>query len=291
MQKYKHLVLLAVALILSGLAAYSVNKYIDFKEQELITAFDEKSNFMQILVPNFDLEIGQIVTADSVSLRPVPAEYIPDGALNVKDFDQIAGMVIKSRVSKGKAILRQHLQGLSTVEKFSELLKPGERAITLKVTALDSNENMLVPGDVFDLLLMAEGKNKKIAVSPILEQVQVLATGVSTLADSVSQGYEGYATITIGVKTEDYGIVIAAREKGSLVYALKRSDDTLKSKYSDIALDGLESGGTGISIYAAGKAKNGVLIETLAEINTEQGLLSDEQKNRKFVKYQGVESL
>jgi pilus assembly protein CpaB len=287
MQKYKHLILLVVALILSGLAAYSVNKYLDYKEKELIAAFDKKSNFKQVLVPNASLEIGQIISADTVSLRPVPAEYIPDGALTADDFDHIVGMAVKSRVTKGRAILRHHLQGLSTVEKFSELLKPGERAITLKVSALDSNENMLVPGDIFDLLLMIDDKSKSISLTPILEQVQVLATGVATLADSVALNYDGYGTITIGVKTEDYATVIAAKEKGTLVYALRRSDDKQTSKYSGTMGENL-SNRKRVSVYAANKAKSGILIETLTEINVEEPAYEQAEKNRKFVKYKGV---
>lgn len=287
MQKYKHLILLVVALILSGLAAYSVNKYMDYKEKELIAAFDKKSNFKQVLVPNASLEIGQIISTDTVSLRPVPAEYIPDGALTADDFDQIVGMAVKSRVTKGRAILRHHLQGLSTVEKFSELLKPGERAITLKVSALDSNENMLVPGDIFDLLLMIDDKSKTISLTPILEQVQVLATGVATLADSVALNYDGYGTITIGVKTEDYAMVIAAKEKGTLVYALRRSDDKQTSKYSGVMGDNL-SNRKRISVYTAKKAKSGILIETLTEINVEGPAYEQAENSRKFVKYKGV---
>lgn len=287
MQKYKHLILLVVALILSGLAAYSVNKYMDYKEQELIAAFDKKSNFKQILVPNSSLEIGQIISADTVSLRPIPAEYIPDGSLTADDFDQIVGMSVKSRVTQGKAILRHHLQGLSTVEKFSELLKPGERAITLKVTALDSNENMLVPGDIFDLLLMVNDKSRAISLTPILEQVQVLATGISTLANSTAQNYDGYGTITIGVKTEDYGVVVAAKEKGTLVYALRRSDDKQTSKYSGTMSEDLGSRKR-ISVYAAKKAKSGILIETLTEINMEAPAHDSTEKNRKFIKYNGA---
>lgn len=287
MQKYKHLILLIVALILSGLAAYSVNKYMDYKEKELIAAFDKKSNFKQVLVPNTNLEIGQIISTDTVSLRPVPAEYIPDGALTADDFDQIVGMAVKSRITKGRAILRHHLQGLSTVEKFSELLKPGERAITLKVSALDSNENMLVPGDIFDLLLMIDDKSKTISLTPILEQVQVLATGAATLADSVALTYDGYGTITIGVKTEDYAMVIAAKEKGTLVYALRRSDDKQTSKYSGVMGENL-SNRKRISVYTAKKAKSGILIETLTEINVEEPAYEQAENNRKFVKYKGV---
>lgn len=289
MKKYKHLLLLFVAITLSALAAYTVKKYIDYKEQELIASFDKKNSYSQILVPNMNLEIGQIISTNTVSLRPVPAEYIPDGALTADDFDQIAGMAVKVRVSKGKAILRSQLQGLRIVEKFSELLQPGERALTLKVTALDSNENMLVPGDKIDILVMAPGKQSaQIFLSTVLEDVMVLATGIDTIADSIShQGYEGYGTLTIGVKTENLAKVLFAKEQGTLVYALKRSDDSTKTKYgAEFGKGNGLFGQSGISVFTAGNASSGVLIETLTMLNDSEAAAENAHSNRKLVKYQ-----
>lgn len=286
MKKYKHLLLLIVAIILSSLAAYTVKKYINYKEQELIASFDKKSSYSQILVPNMNLEPGQVISTNTVSLRPVPAEYIPDGALTADDFDQIAGMAVKTRVSKGKAILRSQLQGLRVVEKFSELLKPGERALTLKVTALDSNENMLVPGDKIDILVMASGKQP--SLSSVLENVLVLATGIDTIADSIAhQGYEGYGTLTIGVQTENLAKVLFAKEQGTLVYALKRSDDAMKTKYGAEFEKGKGLyGQNGISVFTAGNASSGVLIETLTLLNGSETVETNPHSNRKPVKYQ-----
>jgi pilus assembly protein CpaB len=286
MKKYKHLLLLFVAIILSSLAAYTVKKYINYKEQELIASFDKKNSYSQILVPNMNLESGQIISTNTVSLRPVPAEYIPDGALTADDFDQIAGMAVKTRVSKGKAILRSQLQGLRVVEKFSELLKPGERALTLKVTALDSNENMLVPGDKIDILVMASGKQP--SLSSVLENVLVLATGIDTIADSIAhRGYEGYGTLTIGVQTENLAKVLFAKEQGTLVYALKRSDDSMKTKYGAEFEKGKGlHGQNGISVFTAGNASSGVLIETLTLLNGSEPVEKNPHSNRKPVKYQ-----
>jgi pilus assembly protein CpaB len=289
MKKYKHLLLLFVAIILSALAAYTVKKYLDYKEQELIASFDKKNSYSKILVPNMNLEIGQIISTDTVSLRPVPAEYIPDGALTADDFDQVAGMAVKTRVSKGKAILRSQLQGLRIVEKFSELLKPGERALTLKVTALDSNENMLVPGDKIDILVTASGKqSNQLFLSTVLEDVLVLATGIDTIADSISQqGYEGYGTLTIGVQTENIAKVLFAKEQGTLVYALKRNDDTTKTKYGAAFEQGNGLfGQSGISVFTAGNASSGVLIETLTVLSGNETATEKVHSNRKLVKYQ-----
>lgn len=289
MKKYKHLLLLFVAIVLSSLAAYTVNKYINYKEQELIASFDKKNSYSQILVPNMNLEIGQVISTSTVSLRPVPAEYIPDGALTANDFDQIVGMAVKTRISKGKAILRSQLQGLRVVEKFSELLKPGERAPTLKVSALDSNENMLVPGDKIDILVMVSNKESKSqALLSVLEDVLVLATGMDTIADSISRhGYDGYGSLTIGVRTENLAKVLFAKEQGSLVYALKRSDDVIKTKYgSEYGKNGNVFGRTGISVFAAGKASSGVLIETLTMLDKSENFIEEPALNRKFAKYE-----
>lgn len=282
MQKYRNIILLAVAVILSILAAYSVSKYMDHKEKEIVAAIEEKNNYKQILVPNANLEVGDLISTATVSLRPVPAEYVPDGALTSDDFDNVAGMTVKSPITQGKAIVRSQLQGLSAVEKFSELLKPGERAISLKVSALDSNENMLVPGDFFDLLLLKEGGNKETEVNVVLENVQALATGTATVADYVGQGYDGYASVTIGVKTEDYAKVLLSKEKGSFVYALKRSDDSARPKYE--AKNGIDASSSGISVFSAGKSKDGVLIETLTLLSPDSQP-DQKQKDRKFVKY------
>lgn len=291
MQKYKPLILLFVALILSGLAAYSSVKYLNFKETQIASAYNTKNNFQKVLVPKSDIEIGQVLTASTLALRPIPSEYIPDGALTADDFDKIVGMVVKTHIGKGKVITRGSIQGVNNIDKFSDLLKQGQRALTLKVSALDSNENMLRPGDKIDILLQKidkENKTKTSEISLILEKVAVLATGEITIADNqfTQKGFEGYSSITIGVKSEEIDKILVSKEAGTLVYVLRKSDDNSRSKYGSLVNGLLKKG---VSVYSGGKSESGMLVESVAKIDTSSQNL-DDAETRKFEKYESSDN-
>ncbi len=298
MKKYRSLGLLLVALIFSGIAGFSSIKYLEHREQALIAEFDEKANYTEVIVPNRDLLVGEVVSLETVSVRPVPATYIPNGTLFPSDFDAIAGLALKEPAAAGRPLLRAQLDGLAGVEKFSQLLNPGHRAVTLPIDELQSNENMILPGDYIDILVKLEssGGNSRptgIGVNSLLSKVLVLATGSTTIVDPTylqAQGYQqGYASITVGVASKDIPALVSAQEVGDLIFLLRNPEDNSKGRFTQAnGLFGLAAVDL-IRVFSNGNTNGGLLGDTYRSAGGSQqnrwGNAVD--TGRLYKKYQG----
>lgn len=288
MRNIKSIGLLAVSLLLAVAAGLAGYMYLERKERAITEELNAKANYMEVLVPIQNMNVGDVISADTVSIRPVPSAYVPDAALFPTDFDSIAGMAVSEPISAGKPLQRHQLEGMDNIEKFSQLLKPGQRAITLEIDQIESNENMLNVGDYIDIAVVIEpGKNKKgeeedakdfLEVRSVMERVLVLATGRKTISDPTflyeGSSYEqGYSSITLGVDVEAIHNLVAAKEKGKLLFLLRNPNDEKKLK---IGQGGSVLGGASgrVKVFSGGKATNGLLDESYRD------LISSSQKKR-----------
>lgn len=289
MEKYRSVGLLVFALLLAGVAGYISMSYLEERERAIAQEFEENADYVKVIVPNFDLNVGDTISAETVSLRPIPSAYLSDGALYSSDFDVVAGLAVSEPVSAGRPLMRTQLQGMAGISSFSQLLKDGQRAITLELDALDSNENMLMPGDYIDIQMLMKGDDKTITLTPILDRVMVLATGILTVADPayLADQMEGYATVTLGISTKDVNKVVAAKEVGQLVYLLRNPKDEGKGRYESQLP---ESKSQLVSIYSGGKNDSGMLVGTRYGITEDRSnnWTDDKQESRAYKKYKSL---
>lgn len=280
MRSAKSIGLLVVAVLLAVSAGFAGYMYLDQKEKALVQELNAKANYIEIIVPVQNMNVGDIVSAETVSIRPVPADYVPDNAIMPADFEAVAGMAITEPISAGKPLQRHQLEGFDSVEKFSQLLKSGQRAITLEIDQLESNENMLSVGDYIDIVVVIEPEegavddeeegDKVIEVQPVLERILVLATGTKTISDPPgyydNSNYEsGYSSVTLGVDIKYMQDLIAAKSKGKLHFLLRNPEDENKLKLGEGGR-AFDSNQSRIRVFAGGKASNGFLKESYKDL-------------------------
>lgn len=292
MNKYKPLYLIALAVALAGGAGFLAMTYLEQKERALAEQFEDKNEYREVIVPSRNLSIGDVISADTVVMRQIPEPFVPDGALGYDDFQTIAGAAVKEPVSEGRPLLRGQIEGVSKVAKFSELLKPGQRAMTLAVSNLDTNAYMLVPGDVVDVVQVANnGKDLQATAPrllPVLDQAVVLATGLLSVADPLYNQYdlrgEGYRTITVGVDLEQVAQVMAAQEAGTLKYLLRNPED----KQQLHAMSAADAQGKAVVIYSAKQAEQGLLKSqvAVAPAKVHRRAVDSEGRERLFQKFE-----
>jgi pilus assembly protein CpaB len=122
--------------------------------------------------------------------------------------------------------------GASTL---AALVEPGERALTIPVDESSGAAGLLAPGDYIDLLVVLrdDGIGGDVAraprVQPLLQAVQVLATGRATRArggDAAAEPDASYATITLRLHPVDAQRVLLAQKIGELSVAVRPSGET-----------------------------------------------------------------
>ena len=263
--RYKYLFVLFIAALCAVGAVFLTRHYFEVKERELREKIRQETLKIDVVVAKHNLRIGDRIDLETMEIRSIPQEYIPDGAIKPEHFQAVADRSLSSPMSAGKPLLRHFVEGMKRVEKFSDLLAVGERAITLQVDAISSVENMLQAGDFIDLAVKSSAGAE---FSLLLERIQVLSTGNYTISDPKVPGLykkAQYSTITLGVDGRYVKDVFEANSSGDLVFLLRNEKDTLSPTY-ELA----DAGKTNVSVISGGSSNEGVLKEIREEVTVFQ---------------------
>ncbi|WGL15423.1 Flp pilus assembly protein CpaB [Microbulbifer bruguierae] len=246
---------------------YLTKFYFEQKEQQLRDQIRNEQKLTRVVVAKRNLAIGDPINLETMTIKHIPFEYVPDGAIVPDQYAAVEFKHLQDPMTAGKPLLRQFVEGVSRIARFSDLLSEGERAITLEVDGVSSIEHMIESGDFIDL---AVRKSKGQEIELLLERVKVLSTGKFTTADPKFPGMyktAQYPTITLGVPSETVRDVFAADGAGDLVFLLRNRRDEMKPRY-----ELTDSERNTVTVYQAGNEDNGVLVAKVekASVNAVQ---------------------
>jgi pilus assembly protein CpaB len=173
--KPARIMLLIVALVAGGLAAFLVTRGGSAPEQVASTEVVEQAK-AQILVARNPIGVGERLSPESVQWQDWPEgalrpEYVTISAMPDAPVS-LTGAVARFEFFPGEPIREAKLvradQGY-----LSAVLAEGMRGVSVGVTAVSSAGGFVVPNDHVDVLLTPEGQPSKV----ILSNVRVLAIG------------------------------------------------------------------------------------------------------------------
>lgn len=269
--------LLAGALVL-GLLAFAMSAWYLQRRQVAIEneLMGQQGERRQVVVALTDLKPGVVISSQNMAVGEVPVKHLSTSAVSPEEFKMFDGKVLTSAMGEGEILLNHFVSGIGA-ERFSDLLAEGERAVTIQVDEVKSNENMLIFGDRVDLLLLTEQadendslkKNK--VLNPLVENVRVLAVGRHALATrdadlTGTQTLDGlaYSTLTVGVSVDDASRLLLGRDLGTIVVMMRNRADTkaLDGRLLDRA--GLLAGGSagrrgGFEFFSGSQMESGTL--------------------------------
>ena len=214
-------IVLSVALGIGLLAAFAASSYLSSRVEAIEAR--AKGKMVNVVVAKSDLAKGAKLTTDTVAVRAVPMEFAQSLAVTPDGFDRIDGQVLAYPVKSGEMILWGLMEG-KKVPTFSTRVDAGQRAITVPVDEINSISGLLEPGDVIDLMATVTLKSKKITF-PLLQSVQVMATGQRSVDDPKSGTRRDYSTVTLNTTPEQAKNVIVARDAGKITALLRNPQD------------------------------------------------------------------
>ncbi|NEN75204.1 Flp pilus assembly protein CpaB [Pelistega sp. NLN82] len=220
----KTVILISLAVMAGIFAAFSAQKYIHERIQEI----EDKSKVEKVsrIVAAYDLPVGTKIESAHVAVREIPREWVLSGSLTPEDFIHIEGQVITVALKRGDPLLWANT---ATVSKrpFSEKINVGRRAITMPVDSINSVSGMLVPGDLIDLYVSFEYRQRQIT-APLLQGVLVMATGKQSRHNE--EGDEStFSTVTLDTAPEEAAKLVAARQAGTITALLRNPNDDKSS--------------------------------------------------------------
>lgn len=214
-------VALGIALSIGVVAAIGARVYLS--DQMAAIEARGKDRQISLVVAKRDLAKGERLDGDNVAVRHIPANYAQSTAVSPDDFDRLDGQRLAYPVRAGEMILWSLLEA-KRPPTFSARLEAGRRAVTVPVDEINSISGMLEPGDLIDLLVTLTYKGKKITV-PLLQRVQVMATGQRAVDDPKSGERREYSTVTLQASQEQASTLVVARDAGKITALLRNPKD------------------------------------------------------------------
>ena len=222
------LVQITLALALGGLAYWLSQDLLETERHAMAESLKAQYSPAPIVVAGQDLPAGTRLQADHLAVAESHNAYLPMDIVHPDDFPLLADRRLRHAVPAGKPVLLSYLEAPVT-QRFSELVGPGERAITLDVDARSSIEGMLQVGDLVDLLI----QDSQAQLSVLAEAAPIVATGILRSAhtenyrEAMVRGQSEYVydTITVILPSAEAVSAMIADSEGQLRILLRAADD------------------------------------------------------------------
>ena len=220
----KQLLMFGLSLALGGGGVYYSKQYIEGQVSYYKGQLDKTETMVEVVVPNRKMLRGEVLLASDLSVRKMPEKYADSNAVNGNTYEVAIGQRIDFDIDEGRPLLWAHLEG-GLSPTFSGKVEDGLRAMTVRVDEVNSISGFLQPKDKVDLLLsFGSGVNQQIF--PLIQRLNVIATGVQTLVDKSSGGStRSFSTITVHVTPKDGQKITLAQQVGKLTAMLRNPED------------------------------------------------------------------
>jgi pilus assembly protein CpaB len=192
----------------------------------------------EVLVASTDLPHGKVLSHDNFRWQAWPEGTTQSGYITRSSrpeaMQSLAGAVIRVSVAAGEPIREDKLALLNT-GLLSSMLRPGKRAVAVRITAENTAGGFILPNDRVDVLHTISGSDKPqgsrdFATSTILTNVTVLA--VDQTLDETDKRPETKAklvalgkTATLELDPQQAELLATAQASGTLSLTLRSTAD------------------------------------------------------------------
>ena len=220
----KNLLMFVLSIALGGIGVFYSKHYIDERIAYYKGQLDRTETMVSVVVPQRRILRGEVLLETDLVLRPIPEKYIDSGSVIEANVDDAIGQRLDFDIDEGRPLLWAHLEGGRT-PTFSGKVPDGLRAMTVRVDDINSISGFLQPNDRVDLL-MSHGTGKGHRIVPLIEQLNVIATGTQTLVDkSERSGRRDFSTITVQVTPLQAQKITLAQTVGEVTAMLRNPED------------------------------------------------------------------
>lgn len=221
-------VLLPVTALVAGAAAAAgAGHYVKARADEAERQLRERYQARAVVVASRDVKRGQQLEGSALAVREMPRDFVPADAVNPARAGELLGGRAAIDIRRGTPVVPAALLATRTEEPLAAQLVEGRRALTIQVDEVNSLSGQLRPGDTVDLLY-SRSESAASKLVPLLERVQVLATGTSTSSQDQSvdvPGERDFNTVTLLVTSDEAARIVLAEQAGRITVLLRSAAD------------------------------------------------------------------
>jgi pilus assembly protein CpaB len=235
------IVMIGFAVVFGLLAVFIAQVWLN--NQASMQARNMEANKQQvatrtIVVAKEPLRFGTELSAAMLQEVPWPAESLPSGAFTaIKDILSGGRRVVLSAIEANEPVLALKITGAGQRATLSALVKPGMKAVTIRVNDVEGVGGFVLPGDHVDVVLTRQIEKGSATTDVVLQNTRVLAVDQS--ADERTSKAAVAKSVTLEVNTVEAQKVWLASSVGSLSLLLRKAGETAEVKTRKITLKDL----------------------------------------------------
>lgn len=223
---------ITIMVVLGLVAAVSAAVFV----QSLSFFGPKEAAAFDVLVATQDLGARTALAEGLVEVKKLPAAGLPKDYLS--NWSQAAGKILKVAVVKGQPLTDSQFIPKNSID---DLLRPGMLAFSAPISTRQTAVNLLYPGCIVDVFATFPLTNKakgEAVVTPLLQNIQVLAIAEDTVIPAASEkekmgaaatrkssSSSGNVNVTLELTARQAAAVQLAMEKGTLGLAMRNPTD------------------------------------------------------------------
>ncbi|HVV61396.1 MAG TPA: Flp pilus assembly protein CpaB [Pseudolabrys sp.] len=238
------IVMIGFALVFGVLAVFIaqswLNNQADMRAKSLEANKQQPASTQTIVVAKQPLRFGTELTAAMLEEIPWPKGALPSGAFS-KVSDLLGGgrRVVLAAIEPNEPVLALKVTGPGQRATLSALVRPGMKAVTIRVNDVEGVGGFVLPGDRVDVVLTRQIDKGQASTEVVLQDARVLAVDQS--ADERTAKATVAKSVTLEVGTVDAQKVWLASSVGSLSLLLRKAGEVKQEKTRKITLKDLSS--------------------------------------------------
>jgi pilus assembly protein CpaB len=191
-----------------------------------------------VVVAKQALRFGTELNASMLQEVPWPSNALPSGAYaKIQDIVSGGRRVVLSAIEANEPVLALKITGPGQRATLSALVKPGMKAVTIRVNDVEGVGGFVLPGDHVDVVLTRQVEKGNATTQVVLQNTRVLA--VDQTADERTAKATVAKSVTLEVDTVDAQKLWLASSVGSLSLLLRKAGETAEVRTRKVTLNDL----------------------------------------------------
>jgi pilus assembly protein CpaB len=201
-----------------------------------------KPRLMLAVVLNRDVVAGTRLDYDAVAKIDMPSSLVTESMVLPSRFEKIMGRRLLVPCKRGDILLYQYFEANESIQRLSDVVRPGGRIVSLPVSMAAGVGGHLRPKDRVDILFTGEDpKDGKSKTRLLASNVLVMAAGdISALKSTalLDLSRADRSTVSVFLTPKEAERAVWAAQNGNLYFLLR---DKNSGDSPEIGTIGLES--------------------------------------------------
>jgi pilus assembly protein CpaB len=235
------IVMIGFAVVFGLLAVFIAQVWLN--NQASLRAKNFETNKTQVasqtvVVAKQSLRFGTELSASMLQEVSWPSDARPSGAFaKISDIMSGGRRVVLAAIEANEPVLALKITGPGQRATLSALVKPGMKAVTIRVNDVEGVGGFVLPGDHVDVVLTRQLEKGSATTQVVLQSTRVLA--IDQTADERAAKATVAKSVTLEVDTVDAQKLWLASSVGSLSLLLRKAGETAEVRTRKVTLSDL----------------------------------------------------